>query len=130
TYRHSNGWKPGYILRVGLAWPLEPDDTILDKVRKANQLRLSKQPLDKPSCGSVFINPVGHKAGQLIEQCGLKGFTIGGAQVSQKHSNFIVNIGKASASDMWQVILHVQKVVEEKTSVQLRTEVVLMGEWT
>ncbi len=128
SYRHSHGWQPGVVLRAGLSWPLEPNPQILEQVKNANKVRLTKQPLDMPSCGSVFINPEGHKAAQLIDSCGLKGFQIGGAQVSLKHANFIVNLGSAKASDIWQVIEHVQKVVENKTGVQLKTEVIRMGE--
>ena len=82
SYRHSHGWQPGIIVRAGLSWPLEGDPDILEKVKTANKTRLSKQPLDMPSCGSVFVNPKNHKAAQLIDQAGLKGFQIGGAQVS------------------------------------------------
>lgn len=128
-YRHSFNWQPGIITRVGLSWPLDPDETILQKVKDANRVRLAKQPLDMPSCGSVFINPPGHKSAQLIDSCGLKGFSIGGAQVSLKHANFIVNTGQATATDLWQVIQHVSKTVFEKKNVQLKTEVVLLGVW-
>ncbi len=127
SYRHCQGWQPGIIVRVGLSWPMEPDPTILEQVKNANKVRLSKQPLDLPSCGSVFVNPVGHKAAQLIDSCGLKGFSVGDAQVSQKHANFIVNQGSAKAQDILQVIQHVQKTVKEKTGVQLQTEVVRLG---
>ncbi|MEZ0393384.1 MAG: UDP-N-acetylmuramate dehydrogenase [Pseudobdellovibrionaceae bacterium] len=127
TYRHSNGWQPGIITAVGLKWPVQPDPTILDQVKQANKTRLSKQPLDMPSCGSVFVNPQGHKAAQLIDSSHLKGFTIGGAQVSQKHANFIVNLGNATASDILQVIEHVQKTVLALKGVQLQTEVVRLG---
>ena len=134
SYRHCVGWAPGIIARVGLRWPNQPDDSILDQVRNANKVRLSKQPLDKPSCGSVFVNPPGHKAAQLVDSCGLKGYTVGQAQVSLKHANFIVNLGDtthgASATDIWQVIQHVQKTVLQQTQVQLKTEVIRLGEWT
>lgn len=128
-YRHSYNWQPGIITRVGISWPLEPDEAILQKVKDANRTRLSKQPLDMPSCGSVFINPDGHKAAQLIDSCGLKGFAVGGAQVSPKHANFIVNTGRATATELWQVIQHVSKTVLEKKNIQLKTEVVLLGVW-
>jgi UDP-N-acetylmuramate dehydrogenase len=129
-YRHSEGWQPGIIVRVGLSWPNTQDPTILEKVKNANKLRLSKQPLDLPSCGSVFVNPVGHKSAQLIDACGLKGFTIGGAQVSKKHANFIVNLGEAKAVEIWQVIEHVKQTVFQEKNVALITEVIRLGEWS
>jgi UDP-N-acetylmuramate dehydrogenase len=129
-YRHCEGWQPGIILRVGLSWALEPKEDILQKVREANQLRFSKQPLELPSCGSVFVNPPGEKAGRLIEECGLKGLQIGGAQVSPKHANFIVNAGGASADDIHAVIQNVQQTVKAKTGIHLQTEVVYLGEWS
>lgn len=129
SYRHTHGWQPHIIINVKISWPMQTDESILQKVKDANKFRLSKQPLDMPSCGSVFKNPEGHKAAQLIEQCGLKGFQIGEAQVSLKHSNFIVNLGQAKAQDTWNVIVHVQKTVLEKTGVSLTTEVVRLGKW-
>lgn len=128
-YRHTDGWQPHIVTRVKISWPYIQNTEILGKVREANRVRLSKQPLDMPSCGSVFKNPEGHKAAQLIDQCGLKGFRIGDAQVSLKHANFIVNLNKATAEDTWNLILHVQKTVKEKTSVDLSTEVIRLGEW-
>lgn len=136
SYRHCDGWqslnakKPNIVTSVKIEWPLKADETVITRVREANKVRLSKQPLDMPSCGSVFKNPEGFKAAQLIDQCGLKGFQIGQAQVSLKHANFIVNLGGASATDTWNLILHVQKTVKEKTAVQLSTEVVRIGEWS
>lgn len=129
SYRKCKGWEPGIISEVVISWPLEPDPSILEKVRAANKTRLSKQPLDLPSCGSVFKNPEGHKAAQLIDLCGLKGYSIGDAQVSTKHANFIVNTGDAKASDIWSVIQHVKETVYKKTSVELSTEVRLLGDW-
>jgi UDP-N-acetylmuramate dehydrogenase len=126
TYRHCEGWRPGIIVKVGFSWPLEPDENMVSKVKAANLIRLEKQPLEWPSCGSVFVNPEGKKSGALIEECGLKGFQIGDAQVSTKHANFIINLGKASAKDTQSVIEHVQKTVLEKKSVLLKTEVVFL----
>lgn len=128
-YRHSDGWQPGIITKALISWPLEPDPTILEQVKQANKVRLSKQPLDMPSCGSVFRNPLGHKAAQLIDSCGLKGFRIGDAQVSTKHANFIVNLDKAQATDIWSVIEHVKATVRKEKNVELQTEVVRLGEW-
>jgi len=126
-YRHSHGWQPGIVVQVGLRWENTKDDQILVQVRDANKLRLSKQPLDKPSCGSVFRNPPGKKAAQLIDSCGLKGYTVGAAQVSLKHANFIVNLGGARAADIWSVIEHVREVVNKQVGVELQTEVVRLG---
>lgn len=129
AYRHCNGWQPGIITRVGLSWPLEPSTDVLERVKAANRLRLTKQPLDMPSCGSVFKNPPGTSSGREVEAAGLKGFTIGGAQVSTKHANFIVNTGDATALDIDAVIKHVQKTVKAKSGIDLKTEVVYLGEW-
>lgn len=129
NYRHCSGWQPGIIVRVGMSWPLQPMDDILAQVKQANQIRLSKQPLHLPSCGSVFVNPPGNKAGALIDQSGLRGFRVGDAQVSEKHANFIVNLGHARAADIRAVIEHVKSAVLKKTGIQLHTEVVFMGEW-
>ena len=129
SYRHTDGWQPGIITLVKISWPMEMDETILQKVKEANRTRLNKQPLDMPSCGSVFKNPPDHKAAQLIDQSGLKGFRIGDAQVSLKHANFIVNVGKAKAKDIWEVIQHVRMTVKKKKKVSLTTEVVKLGLW-
>ena len=129
AYRHCNGWQPGIISKVQISWPLNPDKDVILKVREANKLRLTKQPLDMPSCGSVFRNPAGFKAAQLIDQCGLKGYQIGEAQVSLKHANFIVNLGAASATDTWNVMMHVQSTVKKLKNISLQTEVVRLGEW-
>ncbi|MCB9673924.1 MAG: UDP-N-acetylmuramate dehydrogenase [Alphaproteobacteria bacterium] len=92
--------------------------------------RKATQPIDQPSCGSTFRNPDGDHAGRLIEAAGLKGFTIGGAQVSEKHANFIVNTGDATATDIRAVIEHVQDAVASRFGVQLVREVHFAGDWS
>lgn len=129
SYRHCEGWRPGIIVEVGISVVDQQVDSILDQVRDANRLRAQKQPLDLPSCGSVFVNPEGHKAAQLIDSCGLKGYTVGAAQVSTKHANFVVNLGGCTARDLWSVITFVQEQVWQKKSVRLQTEVLLLGSW-
>jgi len=89
--------------------------------------RIDKQPYDKKSAGSVFKRPEGHFAGTLIEQAGLKGFAIGGAQVSEKHAGFIVNIGGATCKNVEDLILHIQKTVFEKFGVNLECEIKKIG---
>ncbi|MEW5966763.1 MAG: UDP-N-acetylmuramate dehydrogenase [Pseudomonadota bacterium] len=90
--------------------------------------RIAAQPLGQPNAGSVFRNPPGDYAARLIEACGLKGYRVGDAQVSEKHANFIVNLGHASATDIERVIEHVEDTVEARTNVQLIREVRIIGE--
>jgi UDP-N-acetylenolpyruvoylglucosamine reductase len=90
--------------------------------------RIATQPLSKPNAGSVFRNPPGDHAARLIEQCGLKGRQIGGAQVSEKHANFIVNTGTATAADIEDLIVKVQAEVEKQTGIRLHPEVRIVGE--
>lgn len=90
--------------------------------------RAEKQPMGAASCGSVFTNPENDHAARLIEACGLKGFRIGGAVVSEKHANFILNDNNASASDIEALINHVQKTVLEQQGIALQTEVHIVGE--
>jgi UDP-N-acetylmuramate dehydrogenase len=92
--------------------------------------RIASQPLSLPNAGSVFRNPPGDHAARLIEQCGLKGKQIGGAQVSEKHANFIVNTGAATAEDIEKLIYEVQATVEERTGIKLHPEVKIIGEHT
>lgn len=128
-YRKSSGWQPGIVLEATLFWPWEKTPDVLPRVKELNRLRLQKQPLDLPSCGSVFKNPAGLKAARLIDEAGLKGYRVGDAQVSAKHANFIVNLGNASAQDIHQIIEHVRQVVYQRTGVQLESEVVYFGRW-
>ncbi|MBE6759144.1 MAG: UDP-N-acetylmuramate dehydrogenase [Ruminococcaceae bacterium] len=89
--------------------------------------RKSKQPLDMPSAGSTFKRPVGYFAGGLIEQCGLKGCSVGGAQVSEKHAGFVVNTGGATCQDVLDLIKHIQDTVLQQTGVTLECEVKAIG---
>jgi UDP-N-acetylmuramate dehydrogenase len=91
--------------------------------------RRSTQPYHMPSCGSVFRNPAQYKAGWLIEQVGLKGFQIGGAQVAQRHANFILNCGNATATDIFQLIRHIQREVEHQWRLWLEPEVRILGDF-
>lgn len=90
--------------------------------------RKDKQPLEYPSAGSTFKRPEGYFAGALIESSGLKGYTVGGAQVSEKHAGFVINKNKATASDVLELIKNVQNIVYEKHGVMLETEVKIVGE--
>ena len=103
-------------------------EQIKEKMDELTYLRESKQPLEYPSCGSVFKRPEGHFAGKLIQESGLQGTQIGGVQVSAKHAGFMVNIDHGTASDYIALIQHVQKTVKEKFDVQLETEVKIIGE--
>ena len=109
-------------------------DTSADQVKAKTQAhldhRLSTQPYDWPSCGSVFRNPLPKTAGWLIEQAGLKGYQVGGAQVAQKHANFILNCGNATAADIFNLIRYVQEQVEAQWSLLLHPEVKMLGDFT
>lgn len=99
---------------------------VMESYRKA---RLEKQPLEYPSAGSTFKRPAGHYAGKLIQDAGLSGYSIGGAQVSTKHAGFVINKEKATAADIYALIRYVQKTVRERFGVELETEVRLLGEF-
>ncbi len=129
-YRESIFEKKGYIV-LGCTFKLKKDnaDAIRERINDYTQRRTSKQPIEKPSAGSVFKRPQGYFAGALVEAANLKGFSIGGAQVSEKHAGFIVNTGGATARDVLDLIKHIQAVVYEKNGVRLETEVKLIGEF-
>ena len=98
------------------------------RIRELLSRRIATQPLQQPNAGSVFRNPPGDHAARLIEAAGLKGLSFGGAQVSQRHANFIVNLGQATAAQIESLIRHVQAVVQERSSVLLEPEVRIVGE--
>jgi UDP-N-acetylmuramate dehydrogenase len=103
-------------------------DANTDSIKRLLEKRHASQPIGEPSCGSVFTNPPGGHAADLIERAGLKGHRIGGAQVSPKHANFIVNTGAASAADIESLLRHVQATVERVHGVRLVPEVRIVGE--
>ena len=124
SYRRSVFAENGYII-VSAEMVLEKGDKaeITAKMNELMDRRRDKQPLEYKSAGSTFKRPVGAFAGGLIEQCGLKGYSVGDAQVSTKHAGFVINTGKASFDDVMSVIVHVQDVVKEKTGFELECEV-------
>ncbi|MCR5438050.1 UDP-N-acetylmuramate dehydrogenase [Selenomonas sp. WCT3] len=128
-YRHSVFQSNGEaICEVELQ--LQPGDEkeIRAKIADYTDRRESKQPLEMPSAGSTFKRPEGYFAGTLIDQTGLKGFSVGGAQVSTKHAGFVVNTGGATAADVVNLIHEVQRRVKEKHGVELQPEVRMIGE--
>ena len=129
AYRHTALQNSGLIV-TGVTVCLKPGkaEAIAAKMADFSQRRISKQPLELPSAGSMFKRPPGYFAGTLIEQTGLKGYTVGGAQVSQKHAGFVVNVGGATASDVLQLISDVQNKVFAAHGVHLEPEVLVLGE--
>jgi UDP-N-acetylmuramate dehydrogenase len=129
SYRNSVILMEGYVvLEATFKLKVGDYDAIKSKIDELQFRRKDKQPLEYPSAGSTFKRPVGHFAGKLIEDSNLKGVSIGGAQVSAKHSGFIINAGNATAKDILALIKHVQNTVHEKFGVELHTEVRIVGE--
>ena len=128
SYRHSFFTDKDYII-LSAAFQLEPkpQDQISDRMQELMNRRKLKQPINHPSAGSIFKRPEGYYAAALIEECGLKGYTVGGAQVSPKHSGFIVNDNGASADDVLKLISHIRKVVLDEKNVDLNCEVRFIG---
>jgi len=129
TYRNSILQETDDIV-LDVTFALKPGkaETIKERMDELTFLRTSKQPLEYPSCGSVFKRPPGHFTGKLIQDAGLQGKTWGGAQVSTKHAGFIVNIDGATATDYVELIAHIKEVILEEFGVQLETEVRIIGE--
>ncbi|MTV82462.1 UDP-N-acetylmuramate dehydrogenase [Secundilactobacillus folii] len=129
SYRHSRVQDEHDVV-VSATFKLQSGDRheIQAKMDDFNARRAAKQPLELPSCGSVFKRPTGYYAGKLIHDAGLQGYQYGGAQVSTKHAGFIVNVDHATASDYLAVIAHVQATVLKEAGVQLETEVRIIGE--
>ena len=130
AYRTSNLQKTPIVV-VSARFRGKPGDraTAVKRIKEIANERIAKQPLAQPNTGSIFRNPEGDHAGRLIEAAGLKGATEGGAMVSTKHANFIVNVGDAAAMDVWKLMQRCQREVREKFGVELVPEVELVGEW-
>ena len=129
SYRHSRFMETGWLI-AGAVFSLTPDDPqqIAARMEDFMGRRKAKQPLEYPSAGSFFKRPVGYFAGTLIEQTGLKGLTIGGAQVSEKHAGFLINRGGATCADVKALAAEVQRRVFEAHGVQLTPEVRFIGD--
>jgi len=129
AYRHSKLQEQKMIIlssRFDLA--KGDQEQIKKRMDELTELRQLKQPLEYPSCGSVFKRPVGHFTGKLIQDAGLQGLKWGGAQISEKHAGFIVNVDQATATDYVELIAHIQQVIKETFDVTLETEVRIIGE--
>lgn len=129
-YRRSIIAEKEYIV-LEAALGLRPGnkDEIRERMNELRDRRVSKQPLEYPSAGSTFKRPEGYFAGKLIQDAGLKGFAVGGAQVSEKHSGFVINTGDASAADVRELIRQVRERVKEDSGIELEPEVKQIGEF-
>ncbi|MBU5364226.1 UDP-N-acetylmuramate dehydrogenase [Enterococcus devriesei] len=129
AYRHSTVQEQPAIVLTARFKLMAGDTVQIEKrMKELTELRQLKQPLEYPSCGSVFKRPVGHFTGKLIQDADLQGLVWGGAQISEKHAGFIVNINNATATDYIELIAHIQKTIKEKFDVTLETEVRIIGE--
>ena len=118
---------PGIVVEARFQLTEGDKEQIVAVMQKNKDYRKVTQPYDSPCAGSIFRNPLPHFAGKLIEEAGLKGFQIGGAQISEMHGNFIVNAGNAKAFDVLQLIEYVKKTILEKYNIQMETEVEIIG---
>tara|TARA_B110000238_G_scaffold158419_1_gene171656 strand:- start:973 stop:1854 length:882 start_codon:yes stop_codon:yes gene_type:complete len=129
SYRQViNKNKDEFFLAAWFKFPKGNKEQSEKRIKELLAHRKETQPLNWPTAGSTFRNPKGNFAARLIEDCGLKGYKIGGAQVSEKHANFIINLGNASALDIEKVITYIQKVVFEQKKIQLLREIRIIGE--
>jgi UDP-N-acetylmuramate dehydrogenase len=124
-YRHTSFALDDMMLAVTLELPSKPYKQILEGIRICNEKRRSSQPLGQKSAGCIFKNPPGASAGRMIDELGLKGFSVGDARVSSRHANFFVNEGQASAKDMLALIADVRERVERTYGMTLENEVVV-----
>ena len=129
-YRNSKAKREGYIILQAEFRLHHGEKSVIEGImRDLAKKRRDKQPLEYPSAGSTFKRPQGYYAGKLIADAGLKGFSVGGAQVSEKHAGFLINTGSATAADMYELINQVRTKVKEAYSVVLEPEVIFLGEF-
>ena len=121
--------RPFIVLEAVLALKKGDKDGISGRMEELARQRKEKQPLEYASAGSTFKRPEGYYAGKLIMDAGLRGFSVGGARVSEKHCGFIINTGNATAEDIREVIEEVQRRVKEKFGVALEREVIFLGDF-
>lgn len=127
-YRTSSILRNHYlVLEAELSLSEGDSEAIHGRMRELAERRREKQPLEYPSAGSTFKRPAGYFAGKLIEDAGLKGFSVGGAEVSEKHAGFVINKGNAAAADIYSLCMEVKRKVFEQTGVALELEVKLLG---
>ena len=124
-YRHTSFGPDDMMLSVKLELPTKPYEEIIKGIRICNEKRRSSQPLGQKSAGCIFKNPPGASAGRMIDELGLKGYSVGDAQVSDRHANFFINAGQASAADMLSLMANVRERVREAYGVNLENEVVV-----
>ena len=128
AYRQVKGPSGEWFLGAELALESGDADAAQQRIKQLLERRAATQPTSQPSCGSVFCNPPGDFAARLIEAAGLKGKRLGGAQVSEKHANFIINTGSATARDIEMLIAEVQREVAGRSGIELKTEVHRIGD--
>jgi UDP-N-acetylmuramate dehydrogenase len=124
-YRHTSFAPDDMMLEVKLELPSKPYQEILQGIRICNEKRRASQPLGQKSAGCIFKNPPGASAGRMIDELGLKGHAVGDARVSDRHANFFVNVGRASAADMLSLIADVRQRLQQVYGVTLENEVVV-----
>ena len=127
-YRSSIFQKSAGMVVLSAVFRLQPGNKEENsaKMRELGEKRRDKQPLDLPSAGSAFKRPEGHFAAALIDQAGLKGYAVGGAQVSEKHAGFVVNRGGATSKDVYDLMMHVRNTVYEQFQVELQPEIIIL----
>jgi len=128
SYRSVSFPFPLWFLSCDMIFP-DKGVTTMEELKSLRNSRIERQPLTENTCGSVFKNPDGNHAGDLIERSSLKGFRIGGCSVSEKHANFIVNDKGATARDIETLIKHIQNTVKDRFGIDLDTEVRIIGEY-
>jgi len=128
AYRQTRLPNGALVLSANFELASDEPESIRERMRSMRKTRSTTQPLEKPNCGSVFKNPPNDHAARLIEAAGLKGFRVGGACISDKHANFIINEGQAKSSEIYELIRHARQTVEQRFGIRLEPEVRTLGD--